>query len=156
MHVDWVKPMQNAPRFGALGQAATPPAPPGWTGPWPPPKPPFWDLTGLPWLPTSLPATRPALYPPTLPWPPSPPPYWPAGWDWPPQPPASWTAPPPVPASTPVTPPPGTPGPAPTSTSSSKSGGDSVAYVVGGAIVLGLFVLAAMMSSGAAQEDAED
>lgn len=148
MRVEWVR-VAPAPRFATLGQAATPPAPPGWTGPWPPPKPPFWELTGLPWLPTSLPAQRPPLYPPTLPWPPPPPPYWPAGWDWPPQPPASWTAPPSVPASNPVTPPSGGTGPAPTSSASS---GDSVAYVVGGALVLGLFVLVALGSLKQAEE----
>lgn len=147
MRVDWVKAPVAAPRFATLGQAATYPAPPGWTGPWPPPRPPFWELTGLQWLPTGdFPAERPALYPAFLEWPPPRPPGYPAAWEWPLKPPPGWLTPPAsAPTPTPVIPPPGSTGPAPSSSSSSGSG-DSAAYVIGGAIVLGIFVLLAATS----------
>lgn len=153
MQVEWSKPIEQRVR-GTLGQVASP-APPGWTGPWPPPKPPFWDLTGMSWLPTGdFPAQAPFGWEVTgLSWPPPRPPGYPAGWDWPLKPPPGWLAPPTsAPSSSPGSPPPVTPGTVPSS--SSDDSGDSIVYVVGGALVIGLFLILFGGDGAALQENA--
>jgi hypothetical protein len=152
--VEWSKPIDERVR-GTLGQVLpAAPAPPGWTGPWPPPKPPFWDLTGMQWLPTGdFPKDPPFGWSVTgQPWPPPRPPGYPAGWDWPLKPPPGWLAPPTsAPSSSPGSPPPAKSGAVP---SSSSESGDSMVYVVGGALVVGLFLILLGGSGAALQENA--
>lgn len=88
----WASTKEKERGLHGLGQAGTVF---DWTGV---PKPPYWDLTGLPWPPTGQFSPEvPIGYPPGFPWPPPPPPGWPPDWPWPlPVAPAA-PAPPPLP-----------------------------------------------------------
>jgi len=107
---------------GTLGQ---PSVPTDWTGI---PKPPYWDLTGMPWPPQGqFPTQAPPLWAQTgLPWPPPRPPGYPADWPYP------LPVPPPPPALPPLPP---SPTPKPPTTTTQPQYADDSASRVGRALI---------------------
>lgn len=141
----WGRPCGPARSVAGVGAVAAvrwlgqPPTPVNWTGV---PKPPYWDVTGLPWPPQGpLPAVAPPGWAVTgLPWPPPPPPGWPPGWPFPlPIPPAEGAPPGPPPAVTTA--------PTPTAPTKPAEKKDNTAiYVIGGIAIVGLVIAAAVLT----------